>query len=169
MAETETGVQVELAAEGSARVSTGLPVLDHLVGELAATARLRIGLEVAPGSADEEVAAAGRALGRALAEPLRANGAWGRGWGMLPADEALASAALEISEKPLVTSNVDFSNQRVGGVASDVLARFLNELADGAGLNVHIRVIEGRDPEHVLSAIFKTLGAAIGQACRPPS
>jgi imidazoleglycerol phosphate dehydratase HisB len=88
---------------------------------------------------------------------------------MLPADEALASAALEISEKPLVTSNVDFSNQRVGGVASDVLARFLNELADGAGLNVHIRVIEGRDPEHVLSAIFKTLGAAIGQACRPPS
>jgi imidazoleglycerol phosphate dehydratase HisB len=167
MAETRTGVRVELAAEGAANVMTGLPVIDHLVGELAKTAGLRIALEVAPGSAGEEVAAAGRALGVGLAEQLRANGASGRGWATLPADEALASAALEISEQPLVVSNVDFSSQRVGGLASDVLARFLNELAAGAGLNVHIRVLEGKDPEHVLAAIFKALGAAIGQACRP--
>jgi len=86
---------------------------------------------------------------------------------MLPAHEALASASLEVSEQPLVVSNVDFSGQRVGGLASDVVARFLNELAIGAGLNVHVRVLEGRDPEHVLRAIFKALGAALGQACRP--
>jgi imidazoleglycerol phosphate dehydratase HisB len=168
MAETQTGVRVELAASGEASVATGLPVLDHLVGLFAATARLRIVLEVSPGSADEEVAAAGRALGGALAEPLRSSGAWGRGWATLPADEALASASLEISERPLVASNADFSEQRVGGLASDVVARFLNELAAGAGLNVHVRVLEGRDPEHVLAAIFKALGAAVGQACRPP-
>jgi imidazoleglycerol-phosphate dehydratase len=168
MAETQTGVRVELAAHGEARVATGLPVLDHLVGRLASTARLRITLEVEPGSAEEEVAAAGRALGSALAEPLRADGASGRGWAMIPAEEALASAALEVSERPLVVSNVDFSGQRVGGFASDVLARFMNELAAGAGLNVHIRLLEGREPEHVLAAIFKALGAAIGQACRPP-
>ena len=48
------------------------------------------------------------------------------------------------------------------------LARFVDELAAGAGLNVHIRVLEGRDPEHVLRALFKALGAAIGQACRSP-
>ena len=168
MAETQTGVRVELAASGEASAATGLPVLDHLVGLFATTARLRIVLEVSPGSADEEVAAAGRALGGALAEPLRSSGAWGRGWATLPADEALASASLEISETPLVVSNADFSEQRVGGLASDVVARFLNELAAGAGLNVHVRVLEGRDPEHVLAAIFKALGAAVGQACRPP-
>jgi imidazoleglycerol-phosphate dehydratase len=168
MAETQTGVRVELAARGEANAATGLPVLDHLVGLLAVTARLRIALEVEPGSADEEVAAAGRALGGGLAEPLRVHGAWGRGWASLPADEALASAAIEVSERPLVVSNVDFSSQRVGGLASDVVGRFLNELAAGAGLNIHIRVLEGRDPEHVLAAIFKALGAALGQACRAP-
>lgn len=167
MSGTQTGVRVELAVRGEANVATGLPVLDHLVGLLAATARLRIALEVQPGSADEEVAAAGRALGAGLAEVVQSAGAWGRGWATLPADEALASASLEISERPLVVSNVDFSGQRVGGLASDVVARFLNELAAGAGLNVHIRVLEGRDPEHVLAAIFKALGAALGQACRP--
>ena len=169
MNRTQTGVRIERAARGEARAATGLPVLDHLLGELATTARLRITLEVEPGSAEEEVGAAGRALGTALAEALAAPGTWGRGWAMLPAHEALASASLEVSEQPLVVSNVDFSGQRVGGFASDVLARFLNELAAGAGLNVHIRVLEGREPEHVLAAIFKALGAALGQACRPPA
>ena len=139
-------MRVELAAEGSASVATGLPVLDHLLGELARTARLRLSLEVAPGSADEEVAAAGRGLGEALATLVRSPGASGRGWAWLPADEALAGAVLEVSDRPLVASNVDFSGQRVGGLAGDVVAQFLEELAAGAGLNVHIRVLEGKDP-----------------------
>ena len=63
MPETQTGVRVELAHEGSANVATGLPVLDHLVGQLARAARFKLALEVAPGSADEEMAAAGRGLG----------------------------------------------------------------------------------------------------------
>ena len=48
------------------------------------------------------------------------------------------------------------------------MTQFLNEVATAAGLNVHIRLLEGRDPEHVLVAIFKALGAALGQACRRP-
>lgn len=161
------GVRVELAAEGSASVATGVPVLDHLVGELARCGGLRVTLEVAPGSAEEEVAAAGRALGSALSEPLRAANAAGRGWAHLPAHEALAAVVVEVAEQPLVASNVDFSGQLVGGLSSDVIARFLGELAEGAGLNVHVRLHEGKDPEHVLGAIFKALGAALGQACRP--
>ena len=168
MARTQRGVRVELSAHGEASAATGLPVLDHLVGLFATTARLRITLEVSPGSAEEEVAAAGRALGGALAQSLRSARAWGRGWATLPADEALATASLEIAETPLFVSNADFSGQLLGGLASDVVARFQNELAAGAGLNIHVRVLEGRDPEHVLAAIFKALGAAVGQACRPP-
>ena len=70
MVETQTGVRVEFAAAGVASTATGLPVLDHLIGELAVTAGLRVNLEVAPGSAGEEVAAAGRALGIGLGSPI---------------------------------------------------------------------------------------------------
>src|ERR1700760_2026293 len=121
MAETQTGVRVELAAAGDAEGATGLPVLDHLVRELARAARLRVALEVAPGSADAEVAAAGKGLGEALGAALRTEGASGRGWAWLPQDEALAGAVLEVSDRPLVASNVDFTGQRVGGLASDVV------------------------------------------------
>jgi imidazoleglycerol-phosphate dehydratase len=165
MSETQTGVRVELAREGAANVATGLPVLDHLVSELAATARFKLSLEVAPGSVDEAVAAAGRALGASLEGLLAANA--GLGWALVPADEALASAALERDAEPRFVTNVDFSDERVGGLATDVASRFLHELALAAGLNLHVRLMEGTDPQHVLSAIFKAVGAALGQACRP--
>jgi len=160
-------VRVELASEGSASVATGLPVLDHLMGELARSARLALSLEVAAGSTEVEVMAAGRGLGAALAGLLRSPGASGRGWAWLPAEEALAGAVIEVSATPHLASNVDFSGERVGGLAGDVVARFLEELAAGAGLNIHVRVLEGKDPQHVLVAIFKALGAALGIACRP--
>jgi imidazoleglycerol phosphate dehydratase HisB len=160
----QTGVKVELANEGSANVTTGLPVLDHLVGELARAARLRVALEVAPESADNEVVAAGRAFGSALASLLE-DGA-GRGWSIIPAHEALASAALERTDTPIFASNVDFSDQRVAGLSTDVASRFLRELTDAASLNLHVRLLEGTDPQHVLAVMFKAVGAALAQACR---
>jgi imidazoleglycerol phosphate dehydratase HisB len=160
----QTGVRVELATEGSANVTTGLPVLDHLVGELARAARLRVALEVAPESAELEVVAAGRAFGTAIAALL--DGAAGRGWSIVPADEALASAALERTDSPLFASNVDFSDQRVAGLATDLASQFLRELTDAASLNLHVRLLEGTDPQHVIAAMFKAVGAALGQACR---
>jgi imidazoleglycerol-phosphate dehydratase len=162
----QVSVKVELGSDPAGSVSTGLAVLDYLIGELATAGRIRLSLEVAPGAVDEAVAAAGRSVGEGLAPLLRAAGVAGNGFAWLPADEALAGAILEVSERPLVASNVDFSG--VGGLGSDVVAVFLRELAEGAGLNVHIRVLEGKDPQHVLRAIFKALGAAIGQACRNP-
>jgi imidazoleglycerol-phosphate dehydratase len=158
--------RVDVGGSGNATVDTGIPVLDHLLGLLAAHANFDLTLEVAPGDADAEVGAAGRALGRAVSDALRGEGCRGHGAAVVPADEALASVALEASGRPLVVSNVDLSDMGVGGLATDLVARFLNELAEGAGLTLHVRLIEGRDTQHVLEAIFKALGVALAQSCR---
>jgi imidazoleglycerol-phosphate dehydratase len=86
---------------------------------------------------------------------------------MVPAEEALAQIALEVTDRPLVVSNVDLSGEHVGGLGSDLLAGFLNEVAQGAGLNLHVRLIEGRDTQHVLETIFRGLGVALAGACSP--
>jgi len=150
-------------------IATGLPVLDHLIGLLAEYASLELSLEVQPGAAVDEVAAAGRALGRALADRLHDPAVRGHGSSAVPAAEALAHVALEASESPLVVSNVDLSEARVGGLETDVVAEFLRELSEGAGLTLHVRLIEGRESGHVLEAIFKALGVALAQASRPRS
>ncbi len=165
--ETPSEARIVTASAGSADVETGLPVLDHLVGELARTGRFRLALEVAPGSADEVLTAAGRALGRELASHLAGDGAAGSGFAIMPADEALALASLERVEEGRLVTNVDFSEERVGGVATDVVTRFLEEVASVAGINLHVRLVEGTDPQHVLAAIFKAVGAALGDAIRP--
>jgi imidazoleglycerol-phosphate dehydratase len=75
--------------------------------------------------------------------------------------------AVEASGRPLVVSNVELSDARVAGLGRDVIGTFLHELAEGAGLTIHVRLIEGSEPEHVLEAIFKALGVALAQSCRP--
>jgi imidazoleglycerol-phosphate dehydratase len=169
MATEERTVRVRVEGRGTANVDTGIPVLDHLLGLLARHAGFDVTLAVAPGSPDDEVAAAGRALGEALAEPLRAEGVRGHGSDAVPADEALAHVAVDVSGRPLVVSNVDLTEARVAGLGTDLVARFLRELAEGAGLTLHVRLMEGRDTQHVLDAIFKALGAALRDACRPRS
>jgi len=159
--------RVDVLGAGDAQVSTGVPVLDHVLGLLAEYASFDLELEIAPGEAEAEIAAAGRALGQALHDSLLAEGRRGHGSAVVPADESLAHVAVEASGRPLVVSNIDLSDARVAGLASDLVATFLRELAEGAGLTLHVRLIEGADPEHVLEAIFKALGVALAQSCRP--
>jgi imidazoleglycerol-phosphate dehydratase len=159
--------RVDVTGVGRANVETGVPVLDHLLTLLAEHASFDLTLEVAPTGADAEVAAAGRALGQALVDEFARGDSRRHGSATVPADEALAHVTLEVSGRPLVVSNVDLSDVRVGGLAEDLVARFLNELAEGAGLTLHVRLIHGDDPQHVLEAIFKALGVALAQSCRP--
>src|SRR3954468_9746771 len=117
MSEAPTGLQVHASLGGSeSAVSTGLPVLDHLLELMARTGGFGLRLDVAPGGADEEVAAARRALGEGLVDDLHSSVARGFGSAFVPASEALAHVALEAADRPLVISNVDLTRAHVGGL-----------------------------------------------------
>jgi imidazoleglycerol-phosphate dehydratase len=163
--QTAAGVRLEIDGSGTATVDTGLPVLDRLLVRLAEVARFDLALEIQPGEAEAEVVAAGNALGDALYAPLRAPGARGHGSGALTSAEALAFVILEISDAPLLVSNVDLTEARIGGLGTDVARSFLERLAGAAGLVLHVRLLNGTESQHVLEAIFKALGAALAQAC----
>ena len=147
------------------RVAAGVAVLDRLLEELAAAGGFGLALEIAPDEPETEVGLAGRALGEALQALLAADEAV-RGFGIAPADEALAMVVVEASGRPLVASNADLTSTRAGGLRSDLAATFLEELANAAGLTIHVRLIEGENSQHVLSAIFKALGSALADATR---
>ena len=160
--------QVTLTSGGVNRIATGVAVLDHLLEELARTGGFELLLEIAPGEPEAEVGQAGAVLGAALRPLLTADEASGRGFGIVPADEALAMVVIEASGNPLVASNADLTSTRAGGLQTDLAAAFLHDLAESAGLTIHVRLIEGENSQHVLSAIFKALGVALARACSPP-
>lgn len=157
--------RVDLAGRGS-QVATGVAVLDHLLEELADAGGFALTLEIAPDEPEAEVERAGAALGEAFAELLEVPSAPRRGFGMAPADEALALVVLERSGRPLVASNADLSSTRAGGVQADLAATVLDELARTAELTIHVRLMEGESSQHVLSAIFKALGIALARSTR---
>ena len=159
-----SGIRVQVEGSGAASVETGLPVLDHLLEQLARYARFDLALEVEPGSAEAEVAEAGSALGRALGEVLRREDARGYGYASMATSEALTSIVLETSDEPLLVSNVDLTQARIGGLGTDVARRFLERFAEGAGVTLHVRLLNGTDSQHVLESIFKALGVALAEA-----
>ena len=154
---------VDLGAQAS-RVGTGVAVLDHLLEELAEAGRFGLTLEIAPDAPEAEVGRAGAALGEAFEPLFESSGGSGRGFGIAPADEALAMVIVERSGRPLVVSNADLSRTHAGGLQTDLAATVLDELARAAGLTIHVRLIEGESSQHVLSAIFKALGVALADA-----
>ncbi len=144
---------------GVTNVATGVPVLDHLLGELARAGRFDLALEIEPDDPEAEVDAAGTALGRAVA-PHLPEGAHGEA--TAPADEALAMVVVERSGRSLVASNADLTG--AGGLGTDLASRFLQRLSEEAGLTVHVRLMEGEDTGNALAAIFKALGIALARA-----
>ena len=144
---------------GQANVATGVPLLDHLLTELATAGRFDLSLEIEPDEPVAEVDAAGVAIGGALA-PLLRPGAHGSG--VMLSDEALAMVVVEASGNALLASNADLTG--AGGLGTDLAARFLAALADTAELSLHVRLIEGENTDHVLEAIFKALGVALAAA-----
>jgi imidazoleglycerol-phosphate dehydratase len=150
---------------GPSNVGTGVAVLDHLLVQLASAGGFEIRLEVAPDEPEAEVGTAGATLGNAFRPLLAREGAARRGFGVTPAAEALAMVVVEVSERALVVSNADLTSTRAGGLRTDLVAAFLNGLAEEAGLTIHVRLIEGQDSQHVLEAIFKGLGVALARAC----
>jgi imidazoleglycerol-phosphate dehydratase len=161
-------VEVTVAGSGRANVDTGFPVLDRLLTLLAEYARFDLVVALAPGETSADAVEAALALGETLSSHLREPGVRGYGSGVLPVDEALAHVVIEVSDRPLLASNVDLSDARVGGLGTDLVTDFLRRFAEGAGLTLHVRLIAGDDAQHALEAMFKALGVALAAACRPP-
>jgi imidazoleglycerol-phosphate dehydratase len=158
-------VEVTPGGSGRANLDTGFPVLDHLLALLAEYGRFNLVVALAPGESPADAVAAGGALGKAFSALLRS--ARGYGSGVMPVDEALAHVVLEVSDRPMLASNVDLSEAHVGGLGTDLVTGFLRQLAEGAGVTLHVRLIAGDDAQHVLEAMFKALGVALMHACRP--
>src|SRR3989440_6014927 len=111
-------VRAAVSGQPQSSISTGLPVLDHLISLLAEYASLDLSLEVQPGATADEVAAAGRALGEALAAQLRDPGVRGHGSSAGPAGEAPAHGAPAASGPPPGVPHVPPARGPGGGLAA---------------------------------------------------
>jgi imidazoleglycerol-phosphate dehydratase len=168
-AETRIRISLNLDGRGRYRVSTGLRFLDHMLELVARHGAFDLILQ-ADGDLDVDAhhtvedagIAFGEAVGRALGSKRGINRA---GYFVMPMDETLAVAAIDLSGRPFAVVDVPVRAQRVGDLPAELVADFFHGFAAAARANVHVKVLYGRSSHHRIEASFKAFARALRVAC----
>jgi imidazoleglycerol-phosphate dehydratase len=167
-AETDIRATVCLDGTGKVQVATGIGFLDHMLTALGRHALLDLVVE-AKGDlhidyhhTTEDV---GIVLGQALRKALGdKRGIRRYGHALLPMDEALAEAAIDISGRPFLAWSVPFARDKVGEMDTELFEEFFRAFAFNAGITVHVTLKAGTNAHHVAEACFKALARALRMA-----
>ena len=89
------------------------------------------------------------------------------GWASVPLDEALAQVAVDLSGRPFLVYHVKLPQRRIKSFELNLFEDFFQAFVNHAGLNLHVNVLYGRNPHHILEALFKALAKALDQATSP--
>ncbi|PZE25021.1 imidazoleglycerol-phosphate dehydratase HisB [Curtobacterium sp. MCBD17_028] len=176
-ATSESSVTLSLDLDGTGRssISTSVPFYDHMLTAFAKHSLIDLQVE-ASGDTDIDahhtVEDTGIVLGQALRQALGDRAGIGRyGDALVPLDEALAQAVVDVSGRPYLVHTGEpegFALHRIGGHFTGSLVRHVFEAVTmHAGLTVHVRVLAGRDPHHIAEAEFKAFARALRAAVQP--
>lgn len=165
--ETIVRVELNLDDSGNREIETGLPMLDHLLAQLAfhSGCDLRIAarsLDAIEHHLIEDVAIVlGRAIDSALAER---RGIVRYGSATIPMDDALVRAAVDLGGRAFARIDVRLAQPRVEGLDVVMIPHFFTSLASSARLTLHVDLLAGNDPHHCIEACFKAVARAFSRA-----
>ncbi|MCH8889496.1 MAG: imidazoleglycerol-phosphate dehydratase HisB [Myxococcales bacterium] len=166
--ETEINVQLVIDGAGDYEISTGIAFFDHMLesftrhGAFDLRLAAKGDLEVDTHHTIEDV---GITLGQAFREALgSAAGIRRYGSIALPMAESKVEVALDISNRPYLVYRVDLANDRIGSFDVSLTEDFLYAFSQNAGIDLHVELVYGKNPHHVVEAIFKGLARALRTA-----
>ena len=167
----ETSVRVELTVDGNGTtlIDTGLPFFDHMLDQLGRHGGFDLTLK-AKGDLDVDqhhtVEDVGITLGETLLEALGDRKGINRaGYFVMPMDETLAVAAIDLSGRPHAVVDLNVRVRMVGDLQTELVHDFFDGFASGARANVHVKVLYGRSSHHHIEAVFKAFARALRVAC----
>ena len=166
--ETEIVVAVDLEGSGKAEIETGMPFFNHMLDSFSRHGLFDIKLQ-ARGDLEVDyhhtVEDVGLALGEAFKKALGDKQGIRRfGEASCPLDETLAKVVIDLSGRPYLSYNVKIRPGRVGSFDTDLPHEFYAAFTNQLGMNLHIDVIRGENPHHIIEACFKAFARAMDMA-----
>jgi imidazoleglycerol-phosphate dehydratase len=169
--ETEVTVEVNLDGSGQADVSTGVGFFDHMLDQLARHSLIDMTVQAKGDRHIDDhhtVEDTGIALGQALREAVGGKRGIRRyGSCLLPMDEALVRAALDLSGRPFLVWKVDFPSPKIGSFDTELVREFFTAVAMNAGMTLNVARLDGANSHHIAEACFKAVARALREAVEP--
>ncbi|MDR1979502.1 MAG: imidazoleglycerol-phosphate dehydratase HisB [Synergistaceae bacterium] len=169
-AETKISLSLNLDGTGDANAATGIGFFDHMLtlaarhGFFDLDLRAEGDLHVDCHHTVEDV---GIVLGKAIAEALgKKEGIARYAHEILPMEDALVLCALDVSGRPCLVFEGTFATPRIGNMDTETIEEFFRAVCLHAGLNLHLRVLTGKNAHHVAEALFKAFGRALSGSTR---
>ena len=166
--ETQVRVTLNLDGTGIADIATGVPMLDHLLSHVAVHGLIDLEIRAtgdlqtdAHHTIEDVAIVLGDALDRALGDK---RGIVRMGHAYVPMDESLAFVAIDLSGRAYAVIDAEFSVPMIGAMPASLVTHFFETLATHAKMNLHAKVLYGRDDHHKAEAMFKALGRALAIA-----
>jgi imidazoleglycerol-phosphate dehydratase len=168
-AETNIRLRLNLDGQGRYAISTGIRFLDHMLELFTRHGGFDLNLQ-AKGDLDVDqhhtVEDIGIALGEAVKQALGSKRGINRaGYFVMPMDESLALAAVDLSGRPYLAFHAPIRARLVGDLQTELLEDFFHGFASSARANVHLKVAYGRSSHHIVEGLFKAFGRALRFAC----
>lgn len=166
--ETDIYVCVELDGRGNAEISTGIGFFDHMLTALSVHSGISMTIRVKGDihvDCHHTIEDTGIALGQALYKALGdKSGIIRYGTAYIPMDEALATASLDLSNRPFLVFNCPFTNQSCGGYDLCMTEEFFRAFAFNSGMTLHINLLYGSNDHHMAEAVYKAVAHALKTA-----
>lgn len=168
-AETQISVSINLDGTGTGTIDTGVPFLDHMLDQIKRHGLIDLEIKcVGDLHIDDHhtVEDCGITLGMALSQALAdKKGIRRYGHFYAPLDEALSRVVIDLSGRPGLFMNVDFTRAQVGGFDVDLFSEFFQGLVNHALMTLHIDNLTGKNSHHQIESVFKAFARALRMAC----
>jgi imidazoleglycerol-phosphate dehydratase len=166
--ETQVSVSLNLDGSGVAKLASGVPFLDHMLDQIARHGLIDLDVS-AKGDlhidAHHTVEDIGITLGQAFAKAVGdKKGIRRYGHAYVPLDEALSRVVIDLSGRPGLVFEVDFSRGTIGEFDVDLVSEFFQGFVNHAGVTLHIDNLRGKNSHHQVETIFKAFGRALRMA-----
>ena len=166
--ETQISVTVELDEKGRADIDTGIGFFDHMLTALSVHSGISVTVKVKGDlnvDCHHTIEDTGIVLGLALGQALGTKSGIVRyGTAYIPMDESLAMASLDLSNRPFLVFNCDFTNQSCGDYDLCMTEEFFRAFAFNAGMTLHINLLYGSNDHHKAEAVYKAVAHALKTA-----